>query len=75
MSINASIPCVFFAGSKEEGVLCATLVITGVGKAGTQPFAHLVGRLQPQGGGGLGLLKLQLRDLKKRRVLMHDSLT
>ena len=52
MSINASIACVFFVSSKKEGVLCATLVIEGIGKAGTQAFADLVGRLQPQGGGG-----------------------
>ena len=69
MSINASIAGVFFVGSKREGILCATLVIKGIGKAGKQPFADLVGRLPPEGGGGLGLLQLQLRDFKKRRVL------
>ena len=39
---------------------------SGVGK---QPFANLVGWLQRGGGEGLGLLKPQLQDLKKRRVL------
>ena len=53
LSINASIACVFFVGSKREGVLCATLVIKGISKAGKQPFADLVGRLQPEGGGVL----------------------
>ena len=48
MSINASMACVFFVGAKREGVLCATLVIKGVGSK--QPFADLVGRLQPEGG-------------------------
>ena len=69
MFINASIAFVFFVGSNKEGAQCATLVIQGIGKAGKQPFAHLVGRLQPEEGGALGLLKLQLQDLKKRRVL------
>ena len=36
---NASIACVFFVCSKREGVLWATLVIKGIGKAGKQPFA------------------------------------
>ena len=68
MSINASIACVLFVGSKREGVLCATLVSKGIRKAVRQPLADLVGQLHREGGGGLGLLKLQLQVLKKRRV-------
>ena len=53
MSINAAIACLLFVGSKREGVLCATLVIKGIGKAGGQPLADLVRQLHPEEGGGL----------------------
>ena len=53
MSIDVSIACVFFVGSTREGILCATLVIKGIGKAGKQLFADLVRRLQPEGWAGV----------------------
>ena len=55
---------------KGRAFSCATLVSKGIRKAGRQPLADLVGQLHREGGGGgLGLLKLQLQVLKKRRVL------
>ena len=57
---------------KGRAFSCATLVSKGIRKAGRQPLADLVGQLHREGGGGgLGLLKLQLQVLKKRRVLSY----
>ena len=69
MSINASIACVLFVGSKREGVLCATLVSKEYAKLVGNHLQIWSGSFTGEGGGGLGLLKLQLHVLKKRRVL------
>ena len=75
MSINASIACLLLMVSKREGVLCAALVVKGIGKAGRQPLVDFVGQLHPERGGGVLAfdLKLQLHDLKKRRVLAREE--
>ena len=50
------------------------MAIKGISKGGKQPLADFVGRFEPEGGlGGLELLKLQLHELKKRRVLSHPD--
>ena len=54
--------------------LCATLAIKGMGIGAKEPFADFVARLEARGvGESLVLLKVQLYDLKKRRVLAVSS--
>ena len=73
MSMNASIACVLFVGSKREGILCAILVSKEYGKLVGNHLQIWSGSFTREGGGGLGLLKLQLQVLKKRRVLMRKD--